>query len=169
MTQNVWLAIILSGMLGLAFFLIKKIRSDKSKSKGITPEVKGDKEAMVPVAILDDSCMPSRLLYEDKKFSEIEEIVKKHGSLDRVWTRDNKRLYALHKTTEGISLLVPSYDRGKSPRTLHDDTLLPEMEIIYDMREEKEFLQKYGMVLWGTAIMVLIMFLFVSADNKRRE
>lgn len=166
---TVILAISIAAIIGLAYFIYirlqkqrdhAEIQHDKPTKGGL---IKGEPEPIVPVAILDDSGMPPRLRYDTMPYSEIKAIADREGGIDRVWTRSDKRLYALYQNIDGFSLLKQTYNRSHSPRILYDDTQLPEIEITHDMSEDKNFIEKYGMILWWVAVMAFIMFLWVNA------
>ena len=89
-------------------------------------------------------------------------------------TEDNKKAHILIKTLEPGNL-NPNMDKvykpisipilkDDSPVELNFDTEHPEYEIILSslLTEEKNFLQKYGMVLWWAAIIGFIIFMMVS-------
>ena len=89
-------------------------------------------------------------------------------------TEDNKKAHILIKTLEP-SNLDPNMDKvykpinipilkDDNPVELNYDTEHPALEILLAdiMTEEKNFLQKYGMVLWWAAIIGFIIFMMVS-------
>ena len=84
-------------------------------------------------------------------------------------TEDNKKAHVLIKSLNGEG--VASYSpikipilKDDSPVELNYDTEHPEYEIILSklLSEDKNFMQKYGQVLWWAAVIGFIIFMMVS-------
>jgi len=99
----------------------------------------------------------------------VNKIVGEHGTLGRQWNRDGKYIYAMVKDKKYTSGYCPINIEPRSdndPVKLHYDMQQPEIAVLMNMEEEKNFLQKYGMVLWWVAVMAFIIFMIMSSRGQ---
>jgi len=98
----------------------------------------------------------------------INKVLQVYGTLGRRRNRDGKNVYGLNRLKTGeYAPIVTSRDMKHSPIALHNKIQLPRMAvpIVYDMKEDKPFLEKYGQILvWG-AVMAFIGFLYMTGGG----
>jgi len=157
-------------IIGILAFIGYKIYSKRHKAKDDKSDNKdgGKKELNLykPIyaRVLDN--VKRAVYYETIPAGDVGVIIANYHNLGRQWKRDGKDIYGMIKVGEHDYKPIPVKSRSNNPpEKLHFDMEQPEIPIIMDMREEKNFLQKYGMVLvWG-GIMAFIMFLVIASRS----
>ena len=144
----------------------RKVKADEKENGGITSEDKKEDKKYEPIdaRIFDNN--NRRVYNQELSGAVVKSIIDQYHALGRQWNREGKYVYGFIKEKEDFKpITIPQADITNPPEKLHFDMQQPEIPIIMDMREEKNFFDKYGMVLvWG-AIMAFILFLMMSSRN----
>lgn len=92
----------------------------------------------------------------------VREIRQKCNNLGRKWLKDGKWLYALNKKESGqyVPVSVPQ-TMENPPSELHRALMQQEIDIVYNVDQEKSFAQKWGHVLLFTGACVAVLALFI--------
>jgi hypothetical protein len=99
------------------------------------------------------------------------EIKQEYTTLGRQWDRDGKKVFGINRfiNEKGEIKLRPIIIPPRinsAPYSLHNDIQQPEMAIVIAelLKEEgKNFLEKYGQVLWWIAVMAVIAFMWANS------
>jgi hypothetical protein len=174
-SMDILYAILGAGILIAGFIYLMRKRS-KKKVEGYdkTPEKQGsdkedDKELVasgytrpITARIADNT---NRTIYTaDISGEDVKKIYETYGTLGRQWNREGKFVYGMVKLAERQykPIAIPA-TANCPPEKLHYDMEQPEIPVIMDMREEKNFLDKYGKLLvWG-GIMAFMIFMVMSS------
>ena len=133
------------------------------KGKAVIPQIVTE-----PVLCRVTDCDKSTVENVELSPDVINEVLHKYGTLGRRRNRDGKNVYGLNRLKTGeYAPIITSRDMKHSPIGLHNKIQLPRMAVpvVYDMKEEKAFMEKYGQLLvWG-AVMAFIGFLYMTGGG----
>jgi len=98
-------------------------------------------------------------------YKAIVKTMTKWGTLGRVWNRDGKSVLALFKTDDNeYKPLVKPTNIINAATTLWEDTQQHEVPILFDVSEDKSFMDKYGVWIWWLAVMAFIGVMYVQGN-----
>ena len=174
---EIFIPIILSAVLAGLYYFYRKMGMKYPRKKRGEPEA-GAKPGKEPIKVyepvyaqvFDNTLVVSQWYWETIPGNEVARIIADHKTLGiQQDTDDGKKAYQLVKNVndEGVGSYRPvTYPilKDDNPVELNYDTEHPEYEIILAklLSQEKNFMQKYGQVLWWAAVIGFIIFMMVS-------
>lgn len=168
--MNLTVFYILAGVIsiGLGFFfykdkIFKKKRLSEEEIKAIkTDEVKPKSDPTFS-RIYDNL---RRAIYNETLPGEtIDEIKSKYGNLGRRWNRDGNELYTFVKTVDEEYIPVSRYmkiTRDNPPSLLHGALIQPQTAIAFNVKIQRNFMQKWGPILLFAGVGIFCMVLLIA-------
>ena len=154
--------ILIFGIGFLCYYVLKKNKRRKYQANEQGDKILEDEPVLCRVA----DNLTGHISLRTIPFQDIMTVLEIHHTLGRQRDWEGKKVYGLCKHKDGqYEPILPPTEITQSATELYEDMQFPEVEILYDMREEKTFSQKYGQLLWWIAVIGFIIFMMIS-NNK---
>lgn len=143
----------------------KRPQPSKAQAAAVTtpqaPQNPIDRFVEVEARVYDNE---TRTVYNATIAADIvRQIRKEYRNLGRTWIRDGKKVYALNKRENGTyAPVIPTETMEQPPSMAHEAITQPEVDVVFDVSQERNFLQKYGHILLFTGAVIFIMFLLTA-------
>jgi len=159
---------VVAGLLLVAAYYIynryyKKGKEDEGKLAGELTEAR---DTALIARVYCNTPLPARIK-DDQAITPEEQtaILARDGTLGQVRDHYGKKKLILYEDDEGVkhAIPTPAVFIKSHPRKLYNDIRQPAASVVYDMSEEKSFVDKYGKLLWWVAVIAFIMFMVISS------
>ena len=159
---------ILVGLAGvLAWYVYnRKYRKAKKGDDKLDGEQTEAKDTSLLARVYCNLPLPARIKDdEDITPDEQKAIIERSGTLGQIRDHYGKKKLILYQDDKGDlrPVPIPAVFIKSHPRKLYNDIRQPAAAVVYDMSEEKDFLGKWGKLLWWVAVLAFIMFMVISS------